>query len=115
MVLGDLESAYEVVRDALEEMEKQPRSSRMARLELLNGMGYEYLRVRKTVLARSLFLKARSLAPYHAASSLGLARAYRGEGDRKAAIEQYRRVLKLERHNVEAKRELKKLLTETPP
>ncbi len=78
----------------------------------MNGMGYEYLRQGQTVLARSAFLKARALAPSHLDSSLGLARTYRRTGDLKSAIEQYRRVLELDRTHVAAKKELETLLVD---
>jgi Tfp pilus assembly protein PilF len=110
LALGDADSAHDVVRESLELMDQQPGASRPARLELLNGMGYEYLRVGRSAAARSHFLKARAHAPYQAASSLGLARAYRRDGDNKTAIEHYRRVLELERRNTEAEKELQELL-----
>ena len=111
LALGAQDSARRAVREVLEEMETQSRISRPARLELMNGMGYEYLRLGQTVLARSMFLKARSLAPYHADAWLGLARTYRREGDRKSAKEHYEKVLALDRNNVVARRELQGLLS----
>ncbi len=109
--LGEYDSARRAVREVLEEMETQSRISRPARLELMNGMGYEYLRLGQTVLARSMFLQARSLAPYHADAWLGLARTYRREGDRKSAKEHYEKVLALDRNDVAARRELQGLLS----
>lgn len=110
VALGDPDTAHRVYLDVLKEMEKQKRASRLARLTLMNGMGYAYLRQGQTVLARSTFLKARQVAPFHVDSSLGLARTYRQVGDRKAAIDQYRRVLELDRHHEVARRELEMLL-----
>jgi Flp pilus assembly protein TadD len=112
LALEEYDSARTVVREVLEEMEIQARVSRPARLELMNGMGYEYLRLSQTVLARSMFLKARSLAPYHADAWLGLARTYRREGDDKSAREHYEKVLELDRNHLAARRELERLLSD---
>ncbi len=106
------DAAHRIYLETLKEMGEQSRSSRPAKLALMNGMGYEYLRQGQTVLARSAFLKARALAPSHLDSSLGLARAYRRTGDLKSAIEQYRRVLELDRAHVAAKKELETLLVD---
>jgi Tfp pilus assembly protein PilF len=77
----------------------------------MNGMGYEYLRLGQTMLARSMFLKARSLAPYHAEAWLGLARTYRREGDRRSATEHYEKALALDGKDAVARRELQELLS----
>lgn len=110
MALDAPDAAHQTYLDTLKEMGDRSRASRPARLALMNGMGYEYLRQGQTVLARSAFLKARALAPFHVDSSLGLARTYRRTGDRKSAIEQYRTVLELDRHHELAKKELATLL-----
>jgi tetratricopeptide (TPR) repeat protein len=112
MALDAPDTAHQIYVEALDEMGEPSRASRPARLELMNGMGYEYLRQGQTVLARSTFLKARALAPFHVDSSLGLARAYSRAGDRKLAIEQYQRVLELDRHHEVARRELEGLLAD---
>jgi tetratricopeptide (TPR) repeat protein len=107
--LGNPDAAHGAVRETLDLMERQPSATRPARLELLNGMGHEYLRAGRTVLARSSFLKARALAPYDTVSSLGLARAYARDGAKKEAEAQYRRVLELDRTNTEAQQALRAL------
>ena len=48
----------------------------------------------------------------HRRVALGLARTYRRAGDRKSAIEQYRRVLELDRRHTQAKKELRDLLVD---
>lgn len=104
--LGETDAAYEAFRDALDEVGPSSRAG----LELLCSMGSEYLNKRQVVSALSLFGEAATLAPRHVPSLLGLARTYRWMGDEEQAIEEYKRVLRIEPDNAEAERELARLL-----
>jgi Tfp pilus assembly protein PilF len=104
--LGKTDTAYQTLRESLNEVGPSSRSG----LELLCAMGSEYLRRRQVVSAQSLFGEAATLAPRHVPALLGLARTYRFMGDEEEAIEQYKRVLRIEPKNTEAERELANLL-----
>jgi tetratricopeptide (TPR) repeat protein len=104
--LGETDAAYEAFRDALNEVGPSSRAG----LELLCSMASEYLNKRQVVSAQSLFGEATTLAPRHVPARLGLARTYRWMGEDEEAIEEYKRVLRIEPNNAEAATELARLL-----
>jgi Tfp pilus assembly protein PilF len=104
--LGENDAAYEAFRDVLNEVGPSSRAG----LELLCSMGTEYLNKRQVVSAQSLFAEAAALAPRYVPARLGLARTYRWMGEDEEAIEEYKRVLRIEPNNAEAERELARLL-----
>jgi tetratricopeptide (TPR) repeat protein len=104
--LGETDTAYQTFRESLNGVGPSSRSG----LELLCAMGWEYLNRRQVVSAQSLFGEAATIAPRHVPALLGLARTYRWMGDEEEAIEQYKRVLRIDPKNVEAERELANLI-----
>jgi tetratricopeptide (TPR) repeat protein len=62
------------------------------------------------VSAQSLFGEAATIAPRHVPALLGLARTYRWMGDEEEAIEQYKRVLRIDPKNVDGERALANLI-----
>jgi tetratricopeptide (TPR) repeat protein len=104
--LGETDAAYRVFRDTLEAI----GPSSPAGLALLCSMGSEYLRKRQVVSAQSVFGEAAMLAPRHVPALLGLARTFRLMRDEEQAIEEYKRVLRIEPDHAEAERELARLL-----
>jgi tetratricopeptide (TPR) repeat protein len=104
--LGETDTAYQTFRESLDEAGPSSRAG----LELLCAMGSEYLKRRQVVSAQSLFGEAVTLAPRHVPALLGLARTYLFLGDEEEAIEQYKRILRIEPKNVEAERELARLI-----
>ena len=115
--IGRPHEAYETFSAALAKVQRHRGASSPASVELLRGMGYQYLKLEQTVMAESLLLKATKAAPHDPDSRLGLARAYRKAGDRRASIDSYREVLRLHPKNPQADRELRQLLLlgEPPP
>ncbi len=113
--LGQPERAYEAFSEALKKVERHAGASSSASVELLRGMGYQYLRADQVVMAESLLLKATEAAPNDPDSRLGLARVYRKAGKRRASIEAYREVLRLHPQHSQADGELRQLLLLNKP
>ena len=106
LALGDAELAYEIFRDTLQKVGPSSRSG----LKLLCGMGNVYLRLKRVILAESVFTEAVSYAPNYADALLGLARTHRSAGRRDKAIAHYDRLLRVEPEHEHAQRELELLL-----
>jgi tetratricopeptide (TPR) repeat protein len=87
-----------------------PSSS--AGLKLLCGMAEEYLRLRRLVLAESIFAEATSYSPSYVRALLGLARVRLRYGDEVEAIEYYQKILQLDPENAPAKNELGNLIVQ---
>ena len=113
--LGQPERAYEAFSEALKKVERHAGVSSSASVGLLRGMGYQYLKAEQAVMAESLLLKATEAAPHDPDIRLGLARAYRKTGNRRASIESYREVLRLNPRHSQADRELRQLLLLNKP
>ena len=108
IALGQMDKAYDVFRATL----KDVRPSSSAGLKLLCGMGEEYLRLRRVILAESIFTEATNYSPSYARALLGLARTHRQSGNDTQAIEYYQKVLRVDPENTYANRELGNLVVQ---
>ncbi len=75
-------------------------------------MGEEYLRLRRLILAESVFTEATNYSPSYARALLGLARTHRQSGNETLAIEYYQKVLRVDPDNTSAERELGNLVVQ---
>jgi Tfp pilus assembly protein PilF len=99
---GDVDGAYELLRETLRVMEERHLADTET-VELLAAAGDVYLTARRNALAQGLFTEAVTLSPYHVRSRLGLARVYREAGDVEGARAELGRVLDLEPANQQAR------------
>lgn len=105
--LGEMDAAFDVFRSTLNDV--GPSSS--AGLKLLCGMGEEYLRLGRIVLAESVFAEAAGYSPSYPPALLGLARVHRRQGDPMRAIAYYQKALQLDPENAAVKDELLNVMT----
>lgn len=108
LALGETDAAYEVFRDTLNDVGPSTSSG----VELLVAMGYEYLSLGRVALAQSVFTEATGYSPTNVRALLGLARAYRRAGKNREAVEEYRKVLRLDPTNKTALREMDRLIAQ---
>jgi len=108
LALGEMDAAYDVFRSTLEAV--GPSSS--AGLKLLCGIAEEYYRLRRLVLAESIFTEATGYSPSYVRALLGLARVRLRLGDEVEAIEYYQKILQLDPDNAAATNELGNLIVQ---
>ncbi len=103
------DAAYDAFKDTLRAIESRAGVQDTALLELLCAAGDQYLRRGELLVAESFYTEAVLRHDGFVPAALGLGRIYRRQNDRKAAIEQYEKVLRLDIDNDSARRELEEL------
>ena len=107
--LGMPDAAYVAFKDTLRAIESRAGVRDTALLELLCAAGDQYLRHGELLVAESFYTEAVLRHDGFVPAALGLGRIYRRQNDRKAAIAQYEKVLRLDIDNESARRELEEL------